>query len=295
MDGLVVIDKPAGCTSHDVVNRVRKFAGTRKVGHLGTLDPMATGVLPLVIGRATRLAQFFQRSDKVYDAAVRFGYSTDTYDRDGRATSLVTDVNLDPARLAPILARFIGRIHQIPPAYSAKKVGGVPSYRLARKNAAVRLAPVEVEIYDIEMIRCCDEAVAEIRVHCAAGTYVRSLAHELGQALGCGAFLRKLRRTASGGFDVAMARTLPQLEQLTRDGRFDEAIIPSAHLLPEFPTEFVDAATAGLIRQGRDFRVSPFRTQAGKSRYVKAISEQGDLVAIGEARLPNVYHPVLVL
>ena len=140
----------------------------------------------------------------------------------------------------------------------------------------------------------CEEAEIDIRVHCSAGTYLRSIAHDLGKALGSGAFLKRLRRMASGGFDLQMARTLEQLAGLSEAGRIQEAIIPAAELLPEFPSELVDNATAGFIRQGRDFRVSPFRVP-GASRYVKAISHDGELLAIGEAKLPNLYHPILVL
>lgn len=293
MDGVIVVDKPAGWTSHDVVNKLRRLAGTKKVGHLGTLDPMATGVLPLVVGKATRLAQFFLRADKVYEATVRFGYSTDSYDIDGTPTSPETAVQLDCDLLRRELSKFIGKISQIPPAISAKKIHGTPAYKLARKNQPVEMKPVEVEIYSIDLLHC-EGADARIRVHCGAGTYVRTIAHDLGQILGRGAFLAELRRTESGGFDLPMARTLEQLAELSASGRISDALIPAVQLLPEFPSERVDSSTAGFIRQGRDFRVSPFRVASG-SRYVKAVSEDGELVAIGEARLPNVYHPVLVL
>jgi tRNA pseudouridine55 synthase len=293
MDGLIVVDKPSEWTSHDVVNRMRRLANTKKVGHLGTLDPDATGVLPLVIGRATRLAQYFQRTDKIYEAVIHFGWSTNSYDAAGSPTSPEIDVTLDRDRMEAELASFRGKISQVPPAVSAKKIAGTPAYRLARQNIAVEMKPVEVEIYSLEILDCTG-ADLTTRVHCSTGTYIRSIAHDLGQVLGCGAFLSRLRRTSSGGFDLSMARTLDQLGALSQGGTLAEALIPCAELLPEFPSELVDESTAGFIRQGRDFRVSPFRPSP-ESRFVKAVSHEGDLVAIGEAKLPHLYHPVLVL
>jgi len=293
VDGAVIVDKPAGWTSHDVVNKVRRLAGTRKVGHLGTLDPGATGVLPLVIGRATRLAQFYTRNDKIYEGVIRFGYSTDTYDAGGQATSPAQEVRLERASLETILQKFRGVFSQVPPPVSAKKIAGRPAYELARKQQLVELKPVGVEVYSLDLLHV-EGCEAEVRVHCSAGTYVRSIAHEAGRALGCGAFLKSLRRTASGDFKIESARTLHQLAELAQAGRFEEAVIPAAQLLPEFPAEMVDALTAGQIRNGRDFRISPFRTRAA-GRFVKAVTPEGQLVAIGEARLPNLYHPVLVL
>lgn len=293
MDGVIVVDKPAGWTSHDVVNKMRRLAGTRRVGHLGTLDPSATGVLPLVIGRATRLAQFYTRNDKVYQGVVHFGYSTDSYDSEGERTSPETAVTLDRAAVGAALDRFRGAFEQTPPPVSAKKIGGRPAYELARKQQTVELKPVSVEVYSLEILRV-EGCEAEVRVHCSAGTYLRSIAHEAGQALGCGAFLKTLRRTASGDFKIESARTLEELAALAAEDRLREALVPAVQLLPEFPSELVDTITAGQIRNGRDFRVSPFQSR-GAARYVKAVTAAGDLIAIGEARLPHLYHPVLVL
>lgn len=293
MDGLIIVDKPRAWTSHDVVNRMRRLAGTRKVGHLGTLDPSATGVLPLVIGRATRLAQFYTRNDKVYEGIIHFGHSTSSYDADGEPTSPEIAITLDRAALDAALNRSRGEFAQMPPPVSAKKIGGKPAYELARKNQPFDLKPVSVTVYDLEIlsIEGCEAAV---RVHCSAGTYLRSIAHDAGQALGCGAYLKDLRRIVSGDFKIDSARTLEQLAELSEQDRLGEALVPASQLLPEFPAEVVDAVTAGQIRNGRDFRISPFRPQTG-SRFVKALSSQGDLIAIGEARLPHLYHPVLVL
>jgi tRNA pseudouridine55 synthase len=293
LDGVIVVDKPRGWTSHDVVNKMRRFAGTRKVGHLGTLDPSATGVLPLVIGRATRLAQFYTRNDKIYEGVIHFGNSTDSYDADGEPTSPEVDVAPDLAAIDAALDRSRGEFAQMPPPVSAKKIAGKPAYELARKHQPVDLKAVTVTVYDLKILRIAG-AEAAVRVHCSAGTYLRSIAHDAGVVLGCGAYLKDLRRIASGDFKIDSARTLEQLAALSEEGRLAEALVPAAQLLPEFPAEMVDQITAGQIRNGRDFRVSPFRPHPG-ARFVKALNSQGDLIAIGEARLPHLYHPVLVL
>ncbi|MDX2150969.1 MAG: tRNA pseudouridine(55) synthase TruB [Bryobacteraceae bacterium] len=293
MDGLILLDKPAGWTSHDAVNKLRRLANQKKVGHLGTLDPMATGVLPLLIGRATRLAQFFAAGEKVYHAVIRFGFATDTYDREGEPSTPEQPVTLSRELIEPLLDDFRGTILQTPPPISAKKIGGVPAYRLARKQQPVELPPVEVTVHKLTLINVAGPD-AELCVHCSAGTYVRSIAHDLGRRLGPGAHLYSLRRTASSGFRIEDTRTMDQLTGLAAAGAFDEALIPAARLLPEFPSEVVDPATAAQIRQGRDFRTSPFR-QPHESRYVKAVDEAGALVSIGEARLPHLYHPIVVL
>lgn len=292
MNGAIIIDKPSGWTSHDVVNKVRRFAGTRKVGHLGTLDPSATGVLPLVIGRATRLAQFYTQNQKIYEGVIHFGYATTTCDAEGEPLTPAREVAITAEEIEPMLSRFRGRFMQTPPAVSAKKIGGRPAYELARKNKPVDLKPVEVEVFELDLLAVTG-AEATVRVHCSSGTYVRSIAHDIGQALGCGAHLRSLRRTRSGDFRIEDAYTVEQLGALTESGRIAEAVIPAARLLPIFPCEQVDAITAAQIRNGRTFRVSPFQAKE-TSRYVKALNSNGDLIAIGEAILPHVYQPVLV-
>ncbi|SPE37279.1 tRNA pseudouridine synthase B [Candidatus Sulfopaludibacter sp. SbA3] len=292
MDGVIVVDKPEGWTSHDVVNKVRRLAGT-KAGHLGTLDPIATGVLPLVLGKATRLAQFYTRSGKIYEALVRFGWSTTTYDRAGEATSEKREVALTAPDLEVHLERFRGEFLQTPPPVSAKKVDGKRAYQLARQSIAVELEPVQVQVYELELLEV-NGALARMRAHCSGGTYMRSIAHDLGQAMGCGAHLEQLRRTLSGEFEMEMARTIPQLQQLIIDERLVDALVPAVNLLPGFPTVYVDDLTVAQIRNGRNFPASPFRSDPA-SKYVKAVSRQGELVAIGEAVLPNLYHPAVVL
>ena len=290
---MVVVDKPEGLTSHDVVNRMRRLAGTRKVGHLGTLDPMATGVLPLMLGRATRLAPYFSFAEKTYDARVQFGWATDTYDREGAQTSEPVVPRFSQADLEAALARFRGAFFQTPPPFSAKKIAGTPAYRLARKHVAVELAPVKVQVFALDLLEF-DGTTARICVRCSAGTYLRGIAHDVGRELGCGAFLTALRRTASGEFAESQSRTLEALGELAGRGALEQASIPAARLLPDIPNATVDALTAGQIRHGKDFRLSPFVDRGG-SKYVKAVSPEGDLIAIGEVRLPNLYHPVLVL
>jgi tRNA pseudouridine55 synthase len=292
VDGALIVDKPEGWTSHDVVAKVRRLAKMKRVGHLGTLDPIATGVLPLVLGRATRLAQFFNRDRKVYEGRIRFGYATDTYDREGNPISDPVAPAFSRQELEHALEAFRGTFLQAPPPVSAKKIGGTPAYKLARKNAPVTLEPVEVTVHLLELLSFTGDTAA-LRIACSSGTYLRTIAHDLGQTLGCGAFLDALRRTASGDFRIESARSIEQLEALAAEGRFSESVVPASELLPGFPNELVDGFTAGQIRQGRDFRVSPFRARAG-NRYVKAISPEGELVAIGEEKLPNVYHPILV-
>jgi tRNA pseudouridine55 synthase len=293
LDGVIVIDKPEGWTSHDVVNKVRRIARTKKVGHLGTLDPIATGVLPLVIERATRLAQFYTRSDKIYEGLVRFGWSTSSYDRAGEPTSEKVEVRLTAEELEPALEKFRGQFAQRPPAVSAKKVDGRRSYELARKNIAVELEPVVIHVYELTLLELHGD-VARLRAHCSGGTYMRSIAHDLGQALGCGAHLQELRRLASGEFELDQARTLEQLESLAADERLVDAIVPAGKLLPGFPSVFVDEVTVAQIRNGRNFPASPFRSQPA-SKYVKAVTRTGELVAIGEVVLPNLYHPMVVM
>jgi tRNA pseudouridine55 synthase len=213
LDGVIIVDKPRGWTSHDVVNKMRRFAGTRKVGHLGTLDPSATGVLPLVIGRATRLAQFYTRNDKIYEGVIHFGYSTDSYDADGEPTSPEVAVTLDRATVEAALEGSRGEFEQMPPPVSAKKIGGRPAYELARKQLPVDLKAVPVKISELRILKL-EGCEAAIRVHCSAGTYLRSIAHDAGQALGCGAYLKDLRRLQSGDFGIESARTLEQLGAL---------------------------------------------------------------------------------
>lgn len=287
-----MIDKPKGLTSHDVVKVWRKMALVARAGHLGTLDPMATGLLILLSGNTTRLARFFEKNEKTYLAEIRLGFVSDTYDEDGSVKP--TGASLPSAqRLTEALGEFRGSILQTPPPVSAKKINGVRAYKLARTTQNLPLAPVPVEIKSLD-IRDIGVDTICLGITCSAGTYIRSIAHDLGRALGCGAILSDLRRTGSGGFRIDDARTLHQLQTLAGQGRLAEALIPPACILPEFPAAYVDESVQAQIRLGREFRTSPFAIASG-APFVKALSHSGELVAIGSLKFPNVYHPMVVL
>lgn len=292
MNGLVLIDKPAGWTSHDVVNRWRKLAGTKRAGHLGTLDPMATGLLGIVTGTATRLSQFFGNEEKTYLAEITFGWISDTYDAEGERTETVVAVPPCEA-IVDVLASFRGRMLQTPPPVSAKKIGGVPAYKLARKHVAVELKPVEIEVKELDILGV-QNGKAELRLTVSSGAYVRGIAHDAGQRLGCGALLSRLRRTKIGDFTIEQAKTMEQLTELAENSRLSEAVLPAAQLLPRFPAEHFPPEIEAQIRQGREFRTSPFIVAPG-APFVKALSYSGELIAIGQLKFPNVYHPATVL
>ena len=274
---------------------MRGIAGTRRVGHLGTLDPIATGVLPVMIGQATRLAQFWDNSEKAYEAVVKFGFATTTFDRQGDPVGEMTQPRITVGQIEACIVPMRGQSEQTPPPVSAKKINGVPAYKLVRKNVPVELAPVKVTIYELTLVELKpDGASATLRVRCSAGTYIRTIAHQLGILLGCGAHVDALVRTRSGPFAIENAFTLEQLQERKNKAILESALLPAAELLPQFPAVFVDEITASQIRQGRNFNASPFRANA-ETEYVKAIGPGGNLVAIGRIALPHVYHPVVVL
>jgi tRNA pseudouridine55 synthase len=293
LEGVIVVNKPEGWTSHDVVAKMRGIAGTRRVGHLGTLDPIATGVLPVMIGQTTRLAQFWNQSEKAYESVIRLGFATTTYDRQGEPTGPDSDRNVTAEQVEACLATMRGEIDQVPPPVSAKKVNGVPAYKLARQNVEFELAAVRVTIYELTLVELNGTAL-KVRVRCSPGTYIRTIAHRLGILLGCGAHVEELTRTKSGPFGIEQAFTIERLQCLKDVGELESAVLKSQDLLPHFPSVFVDEITTAQIRQGRDFSVSPFRTNPG-TEHVKAIGPDGALVAIGRIALPHVYHPVVVL
>jgi tRNA pseudouridine55 synthase len=293
LSGVIVVNKPAGWTSHDVVGKMRGIAGTRRVGHLGTLDPLATGVLPVMIGQVTRLARYWEDSEKAYEATVRFGFATNTYDSEGEPTTSSVPVVLTAGELETHLGPMRGEIDQIPPPVSAKKIDGVPAYKLARRNIQVELAPVRIRIHEL-VLKSVEGDSARLFVRCSTGTYIRSIAHDLGVLLGCGAHITQLVRTVSGPFSLKDAFTLEQLQGMKDAGNLEDAVLPAPALLPQFPAVYVDDVTLLHIRQGRNFNVSPFRVNTG-TQHVKAIGPDGALVAIGTIVLPNVYHPDVVL
>ena len=293
LDGVIVVDKPIDWTSHDVVAKMRGIAGTRRVGHLGTLDPIATGVLPVMIGNVTRLAQFWDKAEKTYDATIRFGYATTTYDRAGERVGEKIVPTLSADAIEALLAPMRGEIEQVPPPVSAKKIGGVPAYKLVRQNIPVELKAVRVTLKEL-VLTGVEGPLIQLHVRCTSGTYIRAIAHDLGRQLGCGAHIEELVRTESGPFRIGQARTLEQLQLLKAEGCLAEALVSAEELLPAFPSVFIDDLTRRHIRQGRDFNASPFRIQPG-TEYVKAIGPDGRLVAVGKIVLAHVYHPIVVI
>jgi tRNA pseudouridine55 synthase len=289
MNGAVVIDKPAGYTSHDVVNRVRRILHERSVGHLGTLDPMATGVLPLLVGNLTRLAQFYADSEKAYEGTIRFGFATDTYDAEGEPTGPAQPVTLLLQETRELARRFRGMIEQTPPAFSAKKIQGVPAYKLARKKHVIALKPVTVEVKEFEILAVqVDRATFRTRV--ASGTYVRSIAHEMGQQMGCGAHLESLRRTVSGDFSLGDAHTLEDLEAASRNGHAEELFIHPRKLLPELPSVTATEELAARIRTGRTVNLP----ELSRARQVKVFQGQKEFIAIASRIAGTLFHAKIV-
>lgn len=289
MNGLLVVDKPGGMTSHDVVAIVRRVTGERSVGHLGTLDPMATGVLPLLIGKYTRLAQFFGESEKWYEGRIRFGFATDSFDADGTATSSPAPLTCSLEDLQQLASRFRGAIDQVPPVFSAKKIQGVPAYKLARSGAEVPVKAARITIHDFRLLSLEGEEAA-FTMHVSAGGYVRSVAHELGQLAGCGAHLSALRRTRAGAFTLDQAISIDELKMLTTPEI--EARLPHPRsLLPEMPSITVDDQTAGKIRNGMQVNLPDFSTAS----LVKIFTTPVDMLAIGRRIAGTLMQPIVVM
>lgn len=311
MNGVLVVDKPVGPTSHDVVSKVRRTLGLRRIGHTGTLDPLATGVLPLVIGRATRLASLLSASAKDYVAEIRFGASTPTYDAEARfvgdpstGAPLIPGPPPEPPGLTreaieAVLADYRGTFMQVPPPYSAKKTGGVASYKRARSSQPVALSPVSVTVHDA-IVEDYAAGVARIRLSCSAGFYVRSLAHDLGQRLGCGAYLEGLRRLRAGEFTLSDAVTLDQIER--------EGPAAAGHLIPLdrllLHLTGVALTARGARRASHGNALAPEDLECGQPaarggepgrRQLRLLDPSGSLLGIAEARENGVLHPVIVL
>ncbi len=287
----MVVDKPGGMTSHDVVGRLRKITGERSIGHLGTLDPMATGVLPLMLGKFTRLAQYFSSAEKCYTGAIRFGFSTDTYDAEGERTGPEVEPTLTLEQVRAAAGRFHGEMEQMPPAYSAKKVAGTPAYKLARAGKPVELKAATVLIAGFE-ITGLEGAEASFTMSISAGGYVRSVAHELGQDLGCGAHLSRLQRTQAGVFTLADAHTLEELERLAGNAEELEALcIHPRNLLPEMPSVTGDERTLGRLRNGAQANLPEFSS----APLVKVFAGQRELVGIARRVAGTLFQPVIVL
>jgi len=295
-------------TSHDVVARVRRILGERSVGHLGTLDPSATGVLPLVLGRFTRLAQFYNDADKRYEGVIRFGFATDTYDAEGEPAGPPKPVSLSLEQLKEAAARFAGHLEQIPPPFSAKKIGGVPAYKLARKKQEVELKAKPVEIKEFEMVSWDGER-ARFKAWVSSGTYVRSLAHELGQALGPGAHLEELTRTAVREFQLEDAYSLEQIDARSRDSQGNSDYLHNTHyqtldmrgieslflhprlILPEFPAVTAPPEALVKIRHGAAVNLPEF----SKAGMVRVFEGQSRLICLAKRVAGTLFQPKVVL
>lgn len=311
LDGILVVDKPRGKTSHDVVEMVRRLAGFRQIGHFGTLDPLATGVLVVALGRATRLARFYACRRKRYTCAVRFGFATDTYDADGEPLGPPTTPSLDAKNIASLASRFVGKIRQVPPPFSAKKIHGRPAHELARKHKPVELDPVEVEVYEFRLIGI-EASIARFAIECGAGTYIRSLANDLGKLQGSGAHLSEIVRTAVGEFTLDHAVPLVELEQDAKSGKLSRRVIGLESMLPELPRATVLPIVEKRVRHGAKFNLPLAQIQPGeviaaqgapeqldsgdwKPARLRVFSQQGRLIAIAEPLVPRTYQPLVVL
>jgi tRNA pseudouridine55 synthase len=311
VDGILVVDKPRGKTSHDVVETVRRLVGFRQIGHLGTLDPLATGVLVLALGRATRLARFYSGRRKRYNCAVRFGFATDTFDADGEPLGSDSAPALDAEALASFASQFVGKIQQMPPAFSAKKIHGRPAHELARKHKPVKLEPVEVEVYEFRLTSV-EGSVARFTVECGAGTYIRSLANDLGKLHGAEAHLSEIVRTAVGEFTLDHAVALPDLERDVKAGKLAARVIRLESMLPELPRATVLPIVEKRVRHGAKFNLPIAQIQPGvvtaaqgapeqldsgewKPSRLRVFNQQGQLIAIAEPVVPRTYQPLVVL
>lgn len=290
MNGLLLVNKPGGLTSHDVVSRVRKITHEQSVGHLGTLDPMATGVLPLLLGRFTRLAQFFRGDDKAYSGVIRFGVATDTYDAMGVPVGDACQpaLTLDVIRSAACC--FHGEIEQMPPPFSAKKIAGTPAYKLARQGKPVELRAARITVARLEIAEyAAPDATFAIEI--SSGGYIRSIAHDLGQRLGCGAHLASLCRTRAGCFALEDTLTLEQIAALAEQGSLQGAMPHPRALLPEIPNVTVDARTAANLRNGMSCNLPDF----SGSSHVKIFTGPDELFAIGRRIAGTLIQPCAVL
>lgn len=293
MDGVLVVDKPQAVTSHDVVAEARRRLGQPRIGHTGTLDPLATGVLPLACGRATRLVRFLTAADKEYEAGIRFGVSTDSYDILGRE---LTRSGLAPSEEAVerALASLRGEYLQVPPAHSAKKVGGRRAYELARQDEEVTLAPVRVRVTRADLVTLAG-ASAIVAITCSSGFYVRSFAHALGELTGTGACVESLRRTRHGEFSLSQAVTVEQLRQGA--AAVGDRWIPLDRLLPGLPSVRVSAEGRTRVSHGQELQGSHLLDEAVEvaDSWIRLLDEQSHLLAVATASSAHVLHPAVVL
>ena len=296
MNGVLVVDKPSGITSHDVVAVARRALNERGIGHTGTLDPMATGVLPLAIGKATRLVRFLTASDKDYDAVIRFGRSTDTYDATGTTTA---ESPQRPTRTAVeiTLLALRGSYDQMPPPYSAKKVAGRRAYAMARRDEPVELKPAPVTVSNA-VLTAFDDETASVSLTCSSGFYVRSFAHELGRRLGCGACLDALRRTRSGTSTLSQAVTIDALSAPDASEALADRLIPCSALLPDYPSVRLNIQGLSYVSHGRTISLAQCETPGPfpSADWVRLTDPNGALVALATPDATSGrLHPSIVL
>jgi tRNA pseudouridine55 synthase len=277
ISGVLVVDKPVGMTSHDVVQVIRNGTGLRRAGHTGTLDPRASGVLVILVGPAVRLSEYVSASDKRYQAIIRLGSTTDTFDAEGKFTRSNQPVNVTEAQFEEVLQSFIGEIEQTPPPYSAVKVQGRKAYEMARQGEEVDLTPRKIQVHHLEVLEWAPPEVV-VDVHCSSGTYVRSLANDLGEKLGCGAYLVGLRRTKSGRFSLRDATPLRKLQEAFTAGNWYQYLIPAAEALGDWPAVELSPDEVEAVRHGHRVKVKEGNTETK----VRGVSTQGELVALME-------------
>jgi tRNA pseudouridine55 synthase len=291
MNGLLVLDKPAGLTSHDVVAIVRRATGERSIGHLGTLDPMATGVLPLLLGKFTRLAHFFGQAEKSYEGTIRFGYATNSFDADGEPSSEAKPLTKSLDELRELAQHFHGSMQQVPPIFSAKKINGVPAHKLARAGVDVPVKPASIFIHNF-VLMALEGEVATFEMTISAGGYVRSVAHELGGIAGCGAHLASLRRTRAGAFSLADSITVDQLKTAAGDEAAILALLPHPRaMLMEMPSVTVDDQAAGRLRNGMQVNLPEFSS----APLIKVFTSPTDLLGIAKRIAGTLTQPIVVL
>jgi tRNA pseudouridine55 synthase len=290
VNGLLIIDKPSGMTSHDVVARLRRATGEKSIGHLGTLDPMATGVLPLLLGKFTRLAQFYGSREKAYSGTIRFGFATDTYDAEGTPATAPVKPSFTLDQLQAAAAGFSGEIDQFPPPISAKKIGGKPAYKIARSGDTPQLKPVRIHVAEFA-IDSFDGELAHFLMRISSGGYVRSVAHELGQMLGPGGHLATLRRVISSPFSIDQAIPLADAEALAGEKRLQDYMPHPRTILPELPSVTADQPALARLRNGMAVNLPEFT----RAPVVKIFEGQRELVAIGKRIAGTLFQPTIVL
>ena len=279
MNGILVVDKPAGISSNDVVQQAKRLFGAQKVGHTGSLDPLATGVLPLCFGEATKFSQYLLDADKKYWAQVRLGITTETADADGEVIAQADTSGITESQVTAALETFVGEIEQIPSMYSALKHQGQPLYKLARQGIEVERAPRRISIYSAELLQF-SEASIELRVHCSKGTYIRSLAEDLGAALGCGGHVSALRRLAAGPYEEARATTLDELREVGDVREMDALLLPVSSAVGSWPAVRLHEDTAHYVRQGQPVQVAHAPTDGWVQIF--ELAEEDRFLGVGE-------------